>query len=92
MEKKKRRKKERTLAKRYRSYLLEYRYNRVQEDYASSKECGVVGRVEKGEKIGETGLCRYRCRCHESPVMECAFLALRENVHRENWRRESEHV
>lgn len=43
MEKKKRRKKERTIAKRYRSYLLEYRYNRVQ-DYASSKECGVVGR------------------------------------------------
>lgn len=50
MEKKKRRKKERTIAKRYRSYLLEYRYNRVQEDYASSKEYGVVGRGGEGRE------------------------------------------
>lgn len=40
---------------RYRSYLLEYRYNRVQEGYASSKECDIVRR---GEKIRETGLWR----------------------------------
>lgn len=50
MEKKKRRKKERTIAKRYRSYLLEYRYNHVQEDYASSKECGVEGRGGEGRE------------------------------------------
>lgn len=56
-EKKKERKN--AIVKRYRSYLLEYRYNRVQEGYASSKECGVVGRGEgRGEKIRETGLCR----------------------------------
>lgn len=63
---------------RYRSYLLEYRYNRVQEGFVERVRYGEEGREDTRNRT----LAGYRWWCHESPVMECAFLALREDVHR----------